>query len=111
MLIGNIISMNGKIRLRSPVIRSLLYLKMRKEPCGLERMGEDCVLLMLKRKDSLSLIRIILYYLTRLFMRLSKIREVISGYPVMPEFLRLILLPKIISASLRLMTACKEISL
>lgn len=37
--------------------------------------GEDCVLLMLKRKDSLSLTRIILYYLTRLFMRLSKIRR------------------------------------
>ena len=33
----------------------ITYLKIRKEPCGLERMGEDCVLLMLKRKDSLSL--------------------------------------------------------
>ncbi len=42
--------MNGKIRLRSPVIRSLLYLKIRKEPCGLERMGEDCVLFDAKEK-------------------------------------------------------------
>lgn len=38
-------------------------------------------------------------------------QEVISGYPAMPEFLRLILLPKSISASSRLMTACKGISL